>query len=43
MLGEKVDAEVQTIIRAMRDSGAVVNTPIVIELWELFASEIGHY
>ena len=30
LLGEKVDAEVQTIIRAMRDSGAVVNTSIAI-------------
>ena len=30
LLGEKVDAEVQTIIRAMRDSGAVVNISIAI-------------
>ena len=30
LLGEKIDAEVQTIIRAMRDSGAVVNTSIAI-------------
>jgi transposase-like protein len=32
LLGEKVDAEVQTIIRAMRDSGAVVNTSIAIAI-----------
>ena len=30
LLGEKIDVEVQTIIRAMRDSGAVVNTSIAI-------------
>ena len=30
MLGEKIDAEIRTIIRAMRDSGAVVNTSIAI-------------
>ena len=28
--GEKIDAEVQTIIRAMCNSGAVVNTSIAI-------------
>ena len=30
LLGEKIDAEVQSIIRAMRDSGVVVNTSIAI-------------
>ena len=30
LLGEKVDREVQTIIRTMRDHGAVVNTSITI-------------
>ena len=30
LLGDKIDAEVQTILRAMRDSGAVVNTSITI-------------
>ena len=28
LLGEKIDSEVQTIIRSMRDNGAVVNTSI---------------
>ena len=30
LLGDKIDAQVQTILRAMRDSGAVVNTSITI-------------
>ena len=30
LLGEKIDAEVQTILRAMCDNGAVVNTSIAI-------------
>ena len=30
LLGDKIDAEVQTILRAMRESGAVVNTSITI-------------
>ena len=30
LLGEKIDANVQTIIRLMRDSRAVVNTAIAI-------------
>lgn len=30
LLGEKIDTEVQTILRAMRDNGAVVNTSIAI-------------
>ena len=30
LLGEKIDIEVQTILRAMRDNGAVVNTSIAI-------------
>jgi len=30
LLGEKVDREVQTIIRTMRDRGAVINTSITI-------------
>lgn len=30
VLGEKLDAEVQTIIKAMRESGAVINTSIAI-------------
>ena len=33
LLRERIDAEVQTIIRAMHDSGAVVNTSIAIA-WE---------
>ena len=30
LLGKKIDTEVQTILRAMRDSGAVFNTSIAI-------------
>ena len=32
LLGEKIDAEIQTIIEAMRDNGAVVNTSIAIAI-----------
>ena len=32
LLGEKIDAEIRTIIKAMRDNGAVVNTSIVIAI-----------
>ena len=32
LLGVTVDAEVQAILRAMRDSGAVVNTSIAIAI-----------
>ena len=32
LLGETIDAEIQTIIKAMRDNGAVVNTSIAIAI-----------
>ena len=32
LLGEKIDAEIQTFIKAMRDNGAAVNTSIAVAI-----------
>ena len=42
MLGEKIDAEVHTIIRAMRESGATPPLPLR-QLWESCVNETSRY